>query len=358
MSGDARNVSIFEARLLRILRVLMGRGQIDQVLPALVRPLKRPKCLSRNCVALVQSYLSTGMTEYLARSGWASDPFLRKDQVVTGRLWQRHAPEHLSLPFSAASLELLIWLTAENFVQPKRTLNVDPSALTVGDQLLWTRTWLAVQDTLGGPPLLQQPGFQGLGLLNLLAPEAVGRHADHSEPNIEFWCRPAQAWILESLQTPLADAWAVTESRKRLHSSHDDVRRIGEHQTRTLNDLFRAAKQHGRRDLCVFLLKAGTKLLYETPGKWFEALNVRLLKMAERQQVYAAALAFLTSLDELYNWNQHARSVGFYDEDYESAQFWKLCWEQFNADELHRRARRIAEDVNPVTAVTTGESRS
>jgi len=353
-----RNVSIFEARLLRILRVLMGRGQIDQVLAILVRPEKRPKCLSRQCVQLVQNYLSTGMTEFLARSGWSSETFLHGERVVTGRLWQRHEVQQMSLEFSAASLELLVWLTTENFVQPKAKLNVDPAALTVGDQLLWTRTWLAVQDTLGGPPLMEQPGFAGLGLLNLLAPGATGLHVGQSEPGVAFWCRPAQAWILESLQSQLTAAWVQAEARKRINTSHKDVRRIGQHQMRLLEDLFTAAQRHERRDLCVFILRAAFELINDASGEWYRALNVKSLKMAERQAVYAAALAFFTGLNRLHEWNQQARSVGFYDEDYESAQFWKSCWEHYRGDEMHRRARQIAEDVNPVRAVTSGESPS
>ncbi|MCR9201555.1 MAG: hypothetical protein NXI04_23170 [Planctomycetaceae bacterium] len=353
-----RNVSAFEARLLRILRVLMGRGQVDQVLAILVRPVKRPPCLSRACVQLVQNYLATGMTEFLARSGWSSEKFLNGERVVTGRLWQRHEIEQMSLEFSAASVELLIWLTAENFVQPKQKLNVDPGALTVGDQLLWTRTWLAVQDTLGGPPLLEQAGFAGLGLLNLLAPGATGLQGGGGEPGVAFWCRPAQAWILESLQAQLSEAWVSVEARKRVNTSHKEVRRIGQHQAAILKELFDAAQGHGRRDLCVFVLRAAAELMNDPAGDWFRAINVQSLKMAERQDVYMAALAFFTGLNRLHEWNQQARSVGFYDEDYESGQFWKSCWEHYQGDEMHRRASQIAQNLNPVKAITSGESPS
>lgn len=348
-----KQVSEFEARLLRILRVIMGRGSIDQVLAWLVRPIERPRCLSADCVMLAEEYLARGTTEFLARGGWRSERFLQQETVVSGRLWERHPTDAMSLRFSASSLELLIWLTAENFVKPARSLQIDPTTLTVGDQLLFARTFLAVQDTLGAPTLGRQPGFAEHGLLGLLAPFTTGLQATAGEPDIDFWCQPAQAWILESLQAAAAQAWRQAELRKRQLASHRDMLKIGGRQTQVLERLFAAAEARERRDLCVFLLQAAAGLLRETsPADWFAQLDVRSLRMAARTEVYDAALAFLNGLERLQQWNERARAVSFYDENYHSSQLWKTHWEQWQGERLRQQAVEIARHIDPVKAIT------
>ncbi len=64
---------------------------------------------------LVESALAKGMTHWLAsRGGWQSDRFLRGEKPVAGAIWQRSQPRELGLTFSSASLQFLIWLTANN----------------------------------------------------------------------------------------------------------------------------------------------------------------------------------------------------------------------------------------------------
>lgn len=349
-----KEVSEFEARLLRILRAVLGRGSIDQVLAWLVHPIKRPKCLSRQCVELAQDFLSKGVTSWLAESGWASTSSLRADEVVSGRLWERHSVSSLSLTFSANSLELLIWLTSENFVKPDSSLNVDASTLTTGDRLLWLKTYTSVQRTLGGPLLLKQPGFSDHGLIPLLAPWHSGLSGNMTDPNLEFWCRSEHAWVLESLQPQLVDAWVSVEKKKHTTSNHKDMRKVGLLQKLTLARLMDEAKKHARQDVCLFLLPVGHQLLKNAgTDTWFSALNVRSLKMASRSEVYQAALAYLDSIERLHAWNQHARSIGFYDEDYQSGQLWKSHWEEYHGDRLRQQALEVARRVDPVRAVTS-----
>src|SRR5262245_18357958 len=95
-------ISRFEANLVRILRYFLQRGDpAEQVLPWLVKPCPKPRCLSRATVALVQEPLAKGCMHLLARrGGWQRERHLRGERVVAGRLWQRTPVADLGLRFS------------------------------------------------------------------------------------------------------------------------------------------------------------------------------------------------------------------------------------------------------------------
>ena len=119
-----QSVSRFEANLLRLLYYFMRREPQERALPLLEERRPVPACLSRTAVRLVQEALAKGTTFLLAHGtiggGWRVERHLRgelnKEKPAEGRLWHRTPPEQLGLTFSRHSLELLIWLTAE---QPK-----------------------------------------------------------------------------------------------------------------------------------------------------------------------------------------------------------------------------------------------
>lgn len=354
-----KEVSEFEARLLRILRCLMHHMTVEQALSLLVKPIKRPRCLSRNCVELVQDGLSKGVTEWLARSGWTNSRFLRNGDVVSGRLWERHSADTLQLSFSKNSMELLIWLTSANFAEPRSQADLDVRELTLGDRLFMLMTFSAIRSTLGGPVLMKQPGFASHGLIGLMFPSDVGVMAGKSEPDLKFWCLPDHCWVLESLQAGLAHQWFRIERNKRESSNDRDMRRVGKFQAKVLRNLFDAAEKSGRKDVCLFLLTAGRHLLRTlSSDRWFDRLDVGHLRMADRASVYRAALAFFHGTDRLHHWTQQAQATGFYDDDYQASQLWKSEWESLEGDHLVRQARSIIERVDPVRAVGAAGNKS
>ncbi|MCA9064440.1 MAG: hypothetical protein KDA96_15320 [Planctomycetaceae bacterium] len=347
-----KEVSEFEAKMLRILRCVMHHASVEQTMSLLVRPSRRPPCLSRNCIELIQDGLSKGVTEWLARSGWTGDRFLQSNQIVFGRLWERHLPDRLALSFSRNSMEILLWLTTQNFSEPKHQIKVDSTTLTCGDSLLMLMTFSALRRTLGGPVLLAQPGFQYHGLIDLMFPDDVGGTLDGTEPSLDAWCQDPDCWVLEALQTRLSLRWFQMERDKRYSSDDTEVRRIGQQQERVLQTLFRAAESTGRKDLCLFLLTTGQHLLQLAPSeKWMGRLDVSGLRMADRVTVYRAALAWFHSVATLSEWNRYAQSVGYYDEDYRASQLWKSEWERRGGDQIERHARRVIDATNPVRTV-------
>ncbi len=212
-----KEVSEFEARLLRILRCLMHRASIDQTLALLVQPVARPRCLSRTCVELIQDGLSKGVTAWLARSGWMNARTLRNGDVASGRLWLRHHPSSMALTFSRNSMELLIWLTAENFAEPTVPLELDANTVTIGDRLLMLMTFSALRTTVGVNVLVRQSGFSTHGLTSILFPESAALIPGFSEPNLGFWFQPETTWVLEALQSRLRGSglWSRTPNVSR-----------------------------------------------------------------------------------------------------------------------------------------------
>ena len=354
-------VNEFEARLLRILRCLMGRVSVDQVLTLFVKSIDRPACLSRNCVELAMDYLSKGVTEWLARSGWQDDRFLvNEDQISSGRLWLRHSPEMLSLRFSPNSMEWLLWLTSENFVEPKQMPAFDSSLLTPGDRLLFMMTFDAVKNTLGADAVLQQSGLKNSGLIWLMFPDRVAECNFEGEPELDLWFHKDHIWVLEALQMRLSNSWTNIELNKRESSNYEAVRRTGELQSQVLKTFLDATESARRRDLARFVLCTVRKLsstptaLHRTgeTSTWFRRLDVKALRMAERSAVYQAALAVFHSLKRLSQWNDEARRIGYYDEGYQASQLWKSDWERLNGDETYQWARRIIQEVDPVKAIS------
>src|SRR5262245_31551504 len=96
-----KSVSRFEADLLRQLSFFLQETPLAQVLHLFNEAPGRPRCLSRNAVAVVQDMLAKGCMLWLVRcGGWRVERFLRGDQVRSGRLWQRTPPDELGLAFS------------------------------------------------------------------------------------------------------------------------------------------------------------------------------------------------------------------------------------------------------------------
>jgi hypothetical protein len=349
-----KEVSEFEARLLRILRCLMHRTSVEQSLSLFVQSVPRPRCLSRQCVELVQDGLSKGVTEWLARSGYLSGHFCDNEAVSSGRLWQRHAPEALRLSFSRNSMELLIWLTSENFTAPTADVAIDAQSATTGDRILALMTFAALRSTLGASVLLKQPLFDGHGFIALLFPDSVAVMAEFSTPDINSWLLKDCSWVLEALQSKLAQQWFRIENFKRTLSNLDDLQKIGQLQSVVLGKLLDASEQAGRKDLCVFLLKAARQLFQNvSEDRWYDRLDLRLLRMAERSELYRTALAFFRCIERLHRWNLQAQDVGFYDENYRASQLWKSEWERHGGDQIHQRAQRIIELVDPLRTTSS-----
>lgn len=347
-SRPMRAVSRFEANLLRILHCFLGHGEVGVALPAIVRPLPRPNCLSRDAIELVQQALATGTVMLLTRGGaWTRQRHLRDDQISEGRLWERTQPEKLGMRFSSASLEFLIWLTEADASRPTATLTPQQPSLTLGDQFLIFRAARTLRDTTIVNKWYRNPAIRSNALIALTMPEYFAEAKVDPAPDFQPWMTDTGACVLEAMQDELAGIWVRLEKNKSKVSQTDFMRRFGKSQESVLKRLFDAVEQHQRRDLCRFLLEALTALLsgQSRREQWIASLDTTGLRIAERTEIYQSASAFLRATGRLRQWHAASLGVGYFDEGYAESQLWKSQWESADAGKALDHADRIVKEL-------------
>lgn len=340
-------LSRFEANLLRILQYLLRHGLEKQALELLFDSCERPPCLSREAVALVQNTLAKGCIAILARGGWRHERYLRNGKVVAGRLWQRHPVQELALAFSPYSLQLLIFLTAENLSSKKLQWPVVPATLTVGDHLLVYLVYGALRSTEIGPGLPRKALFLQHALIRLTYAEDFTGAETNAAPNFGIWTTGPGTVILEALQPELAERWRQAEWAKSNSTDWQHMQALGQSQQRTLQTFFEAVEQADRRDLARFLFPVLTDLLPEQPRLEWWTRNLRSFgpRLVDRGETGRAALALPRLLGRLYRWQREAQLVSYFDENYAASQLWKSDWDHWQGEALHARAQILLEQI-------------
>jgi hypothetical protein len=349
-----QTVSRFEANLLRLLYYFLRREPAERALPLVEKREAPPPCLSKPAVGLVKDALAKGCTFLLAqRGGWRDERHLRDERVVSGRLWQRTKPEELGMTFSQHTLAFLIWITSSRPGDKDPTWTPTHDQLTPADLLLLFFAHEGLRETvesLGGPALRKRQPYSQHGLCWLAYPQDFTAVSAEVQPDFLPWTGGLGACILEALQPELEVRWLQVESGKERITDPAAMRALGQAQDKVLTGFLDAAETLGRRDLARFLLRAAKPLLgaHAHPGMWTGALQMGGTRLADRAATYQAATAFLRHFDRLNGWARWARTVGYFDEGYESAQLWLADWEQYQGDALHERAQGIIRNLDPM----------
>lgn len=328
--------------MLRCARAIVVRPNPDHARAFVKLKFEEPPCLAADAVSLLTDTLSKGVTLLLAREGWRHERFLRADQPRTGRLWQRTPPGELGLFFSAQSLALLCWLTAADVETPVPAME---EPVTEGDALFGFLTYRLFRETDLGKPLRKR--LRGSVLCRLFFP------ADFTAPaptDWLHWTTGVRGAIIESLERSLALRWIEIETGKRSIAEPNHILTVASGQDATLSGWLGACEQAKRWDLARFLLRAGSKLLTEgaIAAHWTGALKVKGLALAERTNLFRAALVFLKHWRRLAEWTGQARAIGYFDEGYAAAQLWKADWENVRGDDLTRTADNILREIEPL----------
>ena len=345
-----RQVTRFESNLLKIVHAMVGRTPVAQVQKLLVNPQKRPRCLSRDCVELVQDALAKGCTYWLATGGWRNEAFLRDDASKTGRLWQRTSPEKLGLEFSVFGLDFLVWLAEANVGGDTVWQPFEADSITTGDRLLLAMSFDAISKTEFATRWAASETFASDGLCALMPPELLAQTTPEATPSFEPWLAPQGQPILEAVQARLAQSWHHLESGKSTIISRDRLSALGQTQRAILDAFLAAIDQAGRRDLARWLLIAirNTVVQADDISHWISAVDVHGLRIAQRTEVYRDAVAFLASADQLSNWNRQAVNTGYFDEGYAASQIWKSDWERYNGEATCAAAAGIVKAAEPL----------
>jgi hypothetical protein len=345
-------VSRFEYNLLRILHFFLQRVPLEQVHSLLVNrsEKERPRCLSRIAVQLVQEALAKGTTELVARAGgWRRERFLRNDQPVEGRLWQRTPPRELGLVFSAGSLDFLIWITAVKPSEPKNQW-APRAELTVGDWLLLYYAYKALRDTEVGRVLRTRQAFARHILCRLTYPEDFADHQEEVELDFSVWTTAPGSCILEAMQQELARRWIEVERHKPTVLDWQQLRALGRSQDYVLAGFLDAVNAAGRRDLARFALRAAGEVLAQgvAPRHFIGGLQGAGPRLADRAETNQAALALVRQLERFKRWEREARRDGYFDEGYGRSQLWLADWERTDGETLHRRAQDLVQRMDPM----------
>ncbi len=345
-----RTVNRFENSLLQILQAVFGRGSTDRAIKNVLREADAPKCLGRDAVLVMQDMLAKGTVSKLARSGgWRRERFLRGERSATGRLWERTPSARLALQFSPRTVEFLIGLTAfpagHPFYRKRPSKN-----LTLGDR------WLhfAIYDRLRGAGLEKEmqtwPVMRDNMLVQLLHAHDFLDSPPKQPADIELWLTDdAGLAILEVLQSRLAVAWAETEHTKRRLRSPEQLLRASQFHADLLSGYLAAVEKIQRRDLARFLFGVWNRLLPDDETAripWLQEVHLDDLRLSERAELYRHALGTFALAERFSNWNDWARGIGYYDEEYEIAQHWKLDWEQLGGETVTARSRRLASQAD------------
>jgi hypothetical protein len=348
-----KEVSRFEYNLLRILHFFLQRVPLEQVRSLLVNRSEkdRPRCLSRTAVELVQEALAKGTTELVARAGgWRRERFLRSDQPVEGRLWERTPPRELGLTFSAHALDFLMWITAVKPSETKSQWAPPPEELTVGDWLLLFYAYKVLRDSDVGQALRSRRPFAGHVLCRLAFPEDFTSSQEEAELDYSVWTTAPGSCILEAMQHELAARWIEVERQKPTLPDWQQLRALGRSQEQVLAGFLDAANAAQRRDLARFALRAAREVLGEdvAPSHFVGGLQGTGPRMADRAETNQAALALVRQMERFKRWEREARRDGYFDEGYARSQLWLADWEHADGEALHRRAQNLVQQLDPM----------
>lgn len=355
-----RQVSKFEFNLLRMLRFFLGHFPSDQGLQLVRTAAIRPECLSRTAVELVKDSLAKGCVLFLVRAGgWRNDPYLREAKPILGRVWERCPLDERVLEFSRHVVEFLVWATAEKIHETTAPWDAPVGELTPADELFF---WLAFDACRADPDLAnvlrRKNAFRSNPFCWLAFPGDITDADEPAPPAFAPSTSGLRAVILECLQTHLVGRWTRSERAKGQIGDWTKMRQQGRAEYAGLHAFLEAAIQANRLDLARFVLGTNAVLFKGdlTPIFWTGGLQGSgPPRLADRLDTQRSALAMPRQMAVLEGWQERARSVGYFDDEYQASQLWKQDWEALNGDRIAERARAAVQMLEPLrTSPTAG----
>tara|TARA_R110002096_G_scaffold42143_3_gene113528 strand:- start:7434 stop:8510 length:1077 start_codon:yes stop_codon:yes gene_type:complete len=321
-------VSASEFDLLSIVRAIIS-GEGSSVAWLLRRDQVMQPELSPQAHALVQEMLGKGVMLKLCQwGGWRKSRSLRGNEVVSGRLWERH--QNLSLRYSDYSLQLLVALTRESLEGTGGLIFRVPSKgpPEIGDQLLACLALDAARGSSCAEVVARAKPIRAAPLCWLMHADLLGR-VGMPPAKIDFDCLLSGpgAIVLEALGDQLARRWLAMELGKGKVRNMTDMQGIGLGQSRTLECFLSAIARAGREDLALFVVTAASQLHRRRLVAQDVTSSLQKHKsMRERSDAMIGAAAFLDALTPLAGWAQGKRSLRFFDDDYEAGQVFLEGW--------------------------------
>jgi FtsH ternary system domain X6 len=349
-------VSKFEYDLLRILNLIFGQFDVQQGLALVKSKASRPSTLSPNCVAVAQRNLAKGLVLFLIRSGgWRSESFLENRSPKSGRIWDRVALDIRKLVFSEAPLDFLIWITANNPADTKEKPEKWDAfgELTAADELFFALAGLAFRNDSTIYEILKlKNAFSNNPIAWLLHPSDFVSGPAIAPPNFQAIFTGTRAAILECLQPILTKHWLASERTKSNITDWTLMDRQGAAELAMFTRFLEQAEKSQRLDLARFLLRTLSELFRnQTPDATFWTGGLALkqpTRLADRIATQRNALAVVQQAELFARWDRAARSVGYFDEEYQASQLLKEDYEAANVADFAAKVKRALEQLEPL----------
>ena len=100
-----------------------------------------------------------------------------------------------------------------------------------------------------------------------------------------------------------------------------------------------------------FVLHAATTILANRPTQSFWTGGLHGSgppRLRDRLETQRLALALPRQLETMHDWDRQARSIGYFDEEYQASQLWKDDWEQADGDDAVQHVRHLLEQLEPL----------
>jgi hypothetical protein len=188
-------------------------------------------------------------------------------------------------------------------------------------------------------------------LCRLAYPDDFAAPKPEPVPDFKPWFSGIGSYILESMQTVLRNRWLDIENTKGQIGDWATMLQRGRVQLQVLDAFTEAANQANRLDLTRFLLDVLSRLLTNdlNPTFWIGGLQGSgPPRLADRLETQRSAMALLRHAERFRQWEQRARTVGYFDEGYAQSKFWLGEWERFNGDSVYNRADQVLRQLEPL----------
>jgi hypothetical protein len=229
--------------------------------------------------------------------------------------------------------------------------------LTPADELFF---WLAFEACRADPDLAivlrRKNVFRSNPLCWLAFPGDMTDAEEPAPPAFAASTSGLRAVILECLQTHLTGRWTRSERAKGQIGDWAKMRQQGRAEFAALHAFLEAVAEANRLDVARFVLAANAVLFQSelTPIFWTGGLQGSgPPRLADRLDTQRAALALPRQMAFLAECQERARSVGYFDDDYQASQLWKQDWEALNGDRIVERARAAVQMLEPLRASPT-----
>jgi hypothetical protein len=230
--------------------------------------------------------------------------------------------------------------------------------MTPADDLFF---WLALDAIRIDPDLLaalrKKESFRRNLLCWISFPGDMVESDEVVVPNFDPLFEGQRAIFLECLQTHLEQRWLRSERLKGQIGDWKKMRQQGRAEFVAIQAFLAAAEKANRADLARFVLRANATLFSSEmmPVFWTGGLQGSgPPRLADRLDTQRSALAVPRQMETLERWQQRARSIGFFDSDYQATQLWKSEWEACHGDRVAARARATVEMLEPLRGPAAG----